>query len=70
MEIDICGYKELGIPCGQSNFCNGYNNNCAMYTTYGHIIEFEEMFGIRQNEDLRDLEKKIKLFEKDLNENN
>ena len=37
-KIEQCGYKELEIPCGQNNHCDGYDKTCSMYITYGDQI--------------------------------
>jgi len=58
-EIEICAYKDLEIPCGQAVNCCGYNESCSMYTTHGHLAEFNRVFDLPNKEDYTALEKQL-----------
>lgn len=55
-EIELCAYKEFDIECGKLHKCCGYNESCHMYTTVGHLAEFNSMFEDPNNEDYESLE--------------
>mgnify|MGYP005631452695 CR=1 FL=1 len=59
---ELCAYYRLKIKCDEINKCDGVSKRCFKYTTFEHIKQFYEKYGMGGIYD-NDLLRRINEFE-------